>query len=410
MEKQNRETKTKKNILDKSPYMLFIIVISIAVAGLSYAGSFLFKEPVPVSMMKVIFWNIEYFFVLTISLEMSNTKLLEDRKNLYVLIGGYLASFCLVWGSAGYLVLNFWFIGSMLVGIVVNPFLAVAFQGILAISYCLIHNYSIEYFIYYFTFGALMILLSKFMEKIKNVVIISIVVLVTNVAFILIRNDFDTLLPRMDRLEVISSLLLVVLGYVFYVCFPQKQVMFHEDKENSSEEKENSEASNYNKTVDVVEDKLLEQLKEYSKPLYDHSVHIGELSYRAAKLIGCDANLAMTGGLYHEIGRMVGKDYVKEGTRLLKNQKVADKVVYIVEEHNIRYAIPTSKEAAIVMLSDSIVSTIAYLKREQGQVSVEDVVDSVFVKRFEKGILDKSKLTMDDIVKLKKFYLETLQK
>ena len=412
------EKQSNKAIKESSSYFLFVILISVLVAAVSYAGSFLWKEPVQTTLLKVVFWNIEYFFVFTISLEMFRTGVLEDKKNIWILLVGYLISFSLLWISTEYLVLNFWFIGSLLIAILIHPYLGAGIQVILSISYCLIHDVSMEYFIYYFTFGVLMILLSKFMEKLISVIGVLVIVLATNIAFMFIRNDFDTFLSSNDRMELVSSVILVVFCYVVRCCLVGQvsigKRMERQDKtEVNSDLKDKKKEKDVNEQkIDVVKDELMEQLKGFSGALYDHSVYIGELSYGAAKTIGCNENVALAGGLYHEIGRMAGKDYVLEGVELLKQQGVSKEVVQVVKEHNIRFFAPTSKEAAIVMLSDSIVSTVLYLKKQHGwdKAQAGDIISSVFVKRFEKGILDESDLSMDDIVKLKKYYLEALQK
>ena len=154
-----------------------------------------------------------------------------------------------------------------------------------------------------------------------------------------------------------------------------------------------------------MDNELLQKLKTFSDSLYQHSIFIGDLSGRAAKEIEADELLAKAGGLYHEIGRINGKLYIEEGLKLAQEYSFPKELKAILREHNIKYDKPNSVEAAIVMLSDNVVSTIDYIKKsEENKFTSNKIIENIFQMRLEKGTLDSSGISLKDYKKLKEFY------
>jgi putative nucleotidyltransferase with HDIG domain len=150
---------------------------------------------------------------------------------------------------------------------------------------------------------------------------------------------------------------------------------------------------------------LLMKLKEHSVSLYEHALQIGDLSYRAAKEIGADELLTKAGGLYHEIGKINGNNYIEEGLKIAEEYAFPKELIMILKQHNIKYEKPTSMEATIVMLSDNVVSTIEYIeKTEDNKFTSNKIIDNIFQMRMEKGTFDQSGLSIKDFKKLKDFY------
>ncbi len=150
---------------------------------------------------------------------------------------------------------------------------------------------------------------------------------------------------------------------------------------------------------------LLMKLKQHSEALYTHALYIGELSARAARLIGASEQLAMAGGFYHEIGKLNGKNYIEEGLRIAEDYAFPQELRAILREHNIKYDKPNSVEAAIVMLSDSVVSTIEYIeKSEEHKFTTNKIIDNIFQMRMDKGTFDGANLSLKNFKLLKDFY------
>jgi putative nucleotidyltransferase with HDIG domain len=150
---------------------------------------------------------------------------------------------------------------------------------------------------------------------------------------------------------------------------------------------------------------LLLRLKQFSGTLYEHSLQIGDLSCRAAKEIGVNDLLAKAGGLYHDIGKIISKNYIEEGLKLAEEYAFPKELRAILKEHNIKYDKPRSVEAAIVMLSDNVVSTIDYIaKTGDHKFSAAKIIDNIFQMRLDKGNFDATGLALKDFKKLKEFY------
>ncbi len=156
------------------------------------------------------------------------------------------------------------------------------------------------------------------------------------------------------------------------------------------------------------DNELLTKLREFSKKLYTHSIYIGELSARAARVIGADEALTKAGGYYHEIGKIrASNNYIEEGLILADEYSFPRELKAILKEHNIKYDKPGSVEAAIVMLSDNVVSTIEYIRNSNDhRFSNSKIIDNIFQMRLEKGTFDSANLSLKDFKALREFYQE----
>ncbi|MFW5676796.1 MAG: HD domain-containing protein, partial [Acetivibrio ethanolgignens] len=118
--------------------------------------------------------------------------------------------------------------------------------------------------------------------------------------------------------------------------------------------------------------------------------------------------VVQAGGLYHEIGRIAGSEDIEEGVKLGGEFDLPQPVIDIIRQHNSKYEKPQSVEAAVVMITDSIVSTIEYMEKEQKgknvQVSAAKIIEQIFDIRFKKGTLDESGMDIRNYKKLKEFF------
>ncbi len=161
---------------------------------------------------------------------------------------------------------------------------------------------------------------------------------------------------------------------------------------------------------------LLQQLRKKSIRLFEHSKEVANLAREGAVLLELNEDVVIAGGVYHEIGRVVSKNYIEAGVYLLQKYEFPIEVIDILKQQNAKIELPKSKEAAIVMLAENIVSTIAYLEKEKekavklGQtyekISLCNVVENIFDVRFDKGDLDESGLTILEYKKLKEYYMD----
>lgn len=194
---------------------------------------------------------------------------------------------------------------------------------------------------------------------------------------------------------------------------------------------------------------------------YHHSIIVANLSEKAA--LACNANpyLAKAGALYHDIGKMkharyfienqnlisdkrdklnpsmavsIIKNHVKQGIEIAKKLKLPEEIIKIIEEHHGKtvityfyqkalensygsniskedfvydYSKPTSKESAIVMLADSI-EAISRVLETYNYNHIEKVIKDLINKRFLDGQLDDAPLTLSDLKKIEKSFIENV--
>ncbi len=153
-------------------------------------------------------------------------------------------------------------------------------------------------------------------------------------------------------------------------------------------------------------------MKKKSTTLYYHSMEVAELSRYAAKRIGADYELAYTGAFYHDIGKLVGQEYIKEGITLSEKYKLPQCVRNIMIEHNIKSRLPRTKESAIVMLCDTAVSAVEYLKAtmDKKDMSESAIIENALNKRMLSGALNKSGLSIEEFSIVKESLLKIKEK
>ncbi len=143
-------------------------------------------------------------------------------------------------------------------------------------------------------------------------------------------------------------------------------------------------------------------IKAKSISLYYHSQEVAELAKAGGEKIQCNARLAYAGGLLHDIGKTKeSDDIIKAGLMIANKYGMPREIKAIIVEYDGKHRPPSSKEAALVMLADSVISSIEYLKASGRDVSEKKIIDNVFNVRLSTGILDKSGLSVGELSGIK---------
>ena len=306
----------------------------------------------------------------------------------------------------------FWLIGGLLLAMLIDSRigLLVYFNHtiILSISFSL----KLDTTIYLLIMGVLFVLLSGALKNKSTVVYASIILLSSNITLLFIMNNF--IFETDTNVNYLTSFfsILTVLAAAFLLSFLYDKIANKDNDISEYELKNNTDTVqshvNENASYDILlseDNELLIRIKEHSEALYKHSVLIGDLSEKAAMVIGADAALAKAGGYYHEVGKIAGKNYIEEGLKLADEYAFPEKLKLILRQHNIRHDKPTFIESAIVMMSDNIASTIDYIEKSgDNKYSPDKIIDNIFKMRMEKGTFDDSGLTVKDFKLLKEFY------
>ncbi len=206
---------------------------------------------------------------------------------------------------------------------------------------------------------------------------------------------------------------------------------------------------------------LLKRLSMEASGTYHHSIIVGNLAEAAAHTLGANSLLARVGSYYHDVGKMEKAEYfvenqnrgenphekltprmsalilmnhVKKGLEMADKYKLplAIKDIIVqhhgtsvmsffykkaldvdssseVQEHDFRYPgpRPQSKEAAIVMLADTVEAATRSLKQPTHN-RIKGLIDELVDERFRLGQLDESPLTLRDLEQIKESFLNIL--
>lgn len=155
------------------------------------------------------------------------------------------------------------------------------------------------------------------------------------------------------------------------------------------------------------ENELLLSLMDKDKKLYFHSLRVADVSVKVAKEMSANMQLVNAGARFHEIGKLMGDDYVSCGIKIMKNNNFPMEVIKIVKEHNSKSNIPRTMESAIVMLTDSIETTINNLIESRGNnFNQKKIVENVIDIRFDSGMLDYAVTDISQLKRLRKVYTD----
>jgi putative nucleotidyltransferase with HDIG domain len=195
---------------------------------------------------------------------------------------------------------------------------------------------------------------------------------------------------------------------------------------------------------------LLRRLLVEAPGTYHHSIIVGNLAEAAAESVGADSLLVRVGSYYHDVGKMkrpyffvenqlmqdnphdriaptlstlVITSHVKDGVELAVRHRLPEGIVDIIREHHgtslvpyfyhkatdegreervserdFRYPgpKPQTKEAAIVMLADSVEAAVRSLARPTPG-RIEGLVRKIIKERLADGQFDECDLTLKDL-------------
>jgi putative nucleotidyltransferase with HDIG domain len=140
---------------------------------------------------------------------------------------------------------------------------------------------------------------------------------------------------------------------------------------------------------------------------YSHSLKVADTAVDVARKMNCNYELVNLSERFHEIGKLRGSNYVENGINILKENNFPKEVINIVREHNSKSNYPKTLESAIVMLSDSIETTLAKVMETNGyNIQHEKIISQIIDIRFDSGCLDYAIKDLEEFKKLRKAFLE----
>jgi putative nucleotidyltransferase with HDIG domain len=455
----------KKEAMEQAPIMvtlfpLLSMLVAILPGILKHSPV---TETIKVGIIVLILTGVASFYI-KYNYEQLQTKLF----NKTIIILGYLLSICLLQMIPYPECFHFWMIGGLLVAMLIDKKLGLLLHFNLSILLGIALTMNIGTVLQVLIMGVMLCFLSGALQSKATVIYSAIILLSMNitVAFVINNFKFDEQTNYDYLLSMLSLLLVIVVSFFLSMIYHSKaggsklelnaktnQVElllerqgFIKDKPQeaipsaeltasvsvtSESSLENSGAKDLSvqelaatseeaieatmlfqdpKTnYDVLCDRnniLIQRMKDYSEALYQHALTIGELSHRAALAIGANETLTLAGGLYHEVGKIKGKNYIEEGLILAQEYGFPNELKAILKEHNIKYENPNSVEAVIVMLADNIVTTIEYIeKNDDRKFTAQKIIENIFQLRMDKGTFDSANLSLKDYKTLKEFFI-----
>jgi hypothetical protein len=424
------ETGGEEELLDEKAKgaMLFTLMPVLSLLAIILLG--LLKEASILDLAKIGTLTLVLTAASVFFIRLQEESILKKKYAKSIIISCYLISILLIMLPIKPELYSFWMVGALLIAMLVDARLGLLIYFNLTFILSVTVQLPPESIIYFLILGVLKCLLAGAIRNKNTVIYAAVILLSTNVTLAFVINNFifDAASNHNYLASFFSILGVLIAAFLLAAVYDRlsKGGEAKEQKESSEElsgqeiysmtvEESNAEAlSSYQKGIRTscellvnTENSLLQRLKAHNETIYEHSLMIGDVSGRAAEQIGADGLLARAGGYYHEIGKLNGKDYIMEGLSIAEEHAFPYELISIIRQHNIKYEKPTSVEAAIVMLTDTLVSTIDYIRKtEDKKYSVEKIIDNIFQMRMDKGTFDEAGLSLKDYKTLKEFYLK----
>lgn len=281
-----------------------------------------------------------------------------------------------------------------------NAFLGLFSYSVIIMFAVFLSEASVNVFFMYFISGAVAILLFRHLDEAFKVSIPTAVSLMlffvvetaSIVLFINERLSWELFILPVMNLCLTGLLLLCVLKYFSYAIVHRYRNRYQE--------------------INDPEFELMVKLKQEAKEDYFLALHTAYFSERIAASVHADVALAKAGAYYHRFGRIYREKHGETASeeeilrRVCSENEFPPDIEAVLLECVRRDFV--SKESTIVMLSDAVVSSILFLfsKEPNARPDYSQVINMIFKKKQESGILNKSTITIGDFVAMKQIFIK----
>lgn len=154
------------------------------------------------------------------------------------------------------------------------------------------------------------------------------------------------------------------------------------------------------------ENELLLMLMDKDSKAYFHSIQVADTAVRAAKKLNANEQLVLAAARFHEIGKLKSEQYVSAGIQIMRKSHFPREVIKIVKEHNNSQAKPKTIESAIVMLADTIETSLEKIIEKKGyHIDKKRIVENIIDIRFDSGMLDDAISDVKQYKELRKAFI-----
>ncbi|MGD9156765.1 MAG: HDIG domain-containing protein [Bacillota bacterium] len=338
----------------------------------------------------------------------------------------------------------------MLLSILVNPSISLIMAVIISLLGGLIVNFNLELTIFYFVSGIVTVLSLAHFQRQRDLVRSGLILMISNVITVVFLN----LLFR-TRFEPMAILLASVNGF-FSAVLAIGLLPFLENAFKVISPIRLLELSNPGQP-------LIRRLQIEAPGTYHHSILVANLAEAAAQQIGADSLWVRVGSFYHDIGKikrpyffvenqfgqenphekltptlstLVITSHVKDGVEMAREHGLPSKLIDIIQQHHgtdlVRYFFnkatenlqdekevlaeadfryegpkPQTKEAALVMLADSVEAAVKALPKAS-PAKIEAMIQKIIRERLDEGQFDECNLTLKDLTLVKNSFVKVL--
>ncbi|MBZ4668837.1 MAG: hypothetical protein JG775_1989 [Defluviitaleaceae bacterium] len=371
-----------------------------------------------------------------------NKSIVDSRKEMLLLFSIYSISLLMIKFMAPF---NFsWVpipIAGMLLSILLDVRLGILLNGCITIIGALINKESLDFILFFFIVGTIFSILVMNTYKRNRILWVGILAgLLNSIAII----SLELFLNGANSIELLSHSLYAFISGVLWVIITVGSLPFWEVAFDVVTPIKLLELTN-------PEQPLLKRLLIEAPGTYYHSLIVANLAETAAADINANPLLARVGGYYHDIGKIVYPQYFKEN-QVLDNPhdylepSVSAKIIHqhvtnglkiatenklprvvkdmIAQHHGTTFTqyfyykaakinssesiskeafcyegpIPQSKEAALIMLADTVEAAVRSMNpHEKISEKTEELVRKLIKNKLDEGQLDDSNLTIKDL-------------
>lgn len=153
---------------------------------------------------------------------------------------------------------------------------------------------------------------------------------------------------------------------------------------------------------------LLVELKSVSREEYYHTIHTAYLCSRIAIKLGLDDAVVKACGYYHRIGMLKNDNSWENVEQILVENQIPVLVRNLLKEYLSPQEKLKSKETVVLLFADTVISSINYLFSKDKNVELDypRLIQAIFKKKIESGIIDYSDISFGDIQTMKKILVE----
>lgn len=303
-----------------------------------------------------------------------------------------LAAACSYLPSAGWPFLTVF----VLLSLFSNTLIGVCAGGLLLAVSVLLASCGTEVFVLYFTCGMIGASLFKRLndkEKLIVPVLLSVFFLLVGETACVVIYANQTLRWELFLVPFMNVIINILLLFILLKVFSNMVIYKYRDKYMEINDQECA---------------LLVELKSYSKEEYYRAVHTAYFCDRIAKKLNLDADAAKAGGYYHRIGILKGEVTLDKTEELLSSYEFPPAAIRLLSEYLSPKILLKSKEAAVLLLSDTVISTLLLLIAQNPQVKIDydELIDKLFQQKLESSILKECNITMGELTEMKNTFKE----